>query len=161
MGITIGVVTGSVMVILSLLFWDDLGVLRNLVLIWGTPLAILLAVWRSIVAQKQVEATQAGLLAARYQRAVEMLGSEKDFIRIGGIHTLRDLAREHSKVYLLEARTLLNAYNVTGLSMLRNEKLALEEALLEILRTDRGWLYQFDHWWRRLRIWIEELCKRS
>ena len=69
--------------------------IRNLVLIWGTPLAIFLAVWRSIVAQKQAKAAQkqaeiaqGGLLSNRYQRAVEMLGHERDSIRIGGIHAL-------------------------------------------------------------------------
>ena len=45
MGVTIGIVIGVVMVIPSLLFRGDLGVLRNLVLMGGTPLAILLAVW--------------------------------------------------------------------------------------------------------------------
>lgn len=58
MGVTIGIVIGSGMVILSLLFRDDLGVLRNLVLIWGTPLAILLALWRSMVAERQVKVAQ-------------------------------------------------------------------------------------------------------
>ena len=58
MGVTIGIVIGSVMVILSLLFRDDLGVLRNIVPIWGTPLAILLTLWRSLVAERQVKVAE-------------------------------------------------------------------------------------------------------
>lgn len=57
-GVTIGIVIGIAMVILSFLFRDDLGALRNLVLIWGTPLAILLALWRSMVAERQVKVAQ-------------------------------------------------------------------------------------------------------
>ena len=82
-------------------FWDCLSwgepsisaTIRNLVLIWGAPLATGLAVWRSMVAQRQSEAAQkqakiaqGGLLSARYQRAVEMLENDLSSIRIGGIH---------------------------------------------------------------------------
>lgn len=119
MGVTIGIVTGSVMVILSLLFRDDLGVLRNLVLIWGTPLAILLALWRSMVAEKQVKIAQEqvavgqrGLLSDRYQRAVEMLGRDIASVRIGGIYALRNLALEHYDEYGREVWNLLNIYSI-------------------------------------------------
>ena len=84
--------------------------IRNLVLIWGAPLATGLAVWRSMVAQKQVEATQAGLLADRYQRAVEMLGHDLDSLRIGGIHALVNLAREHPDEYQKSVVRLLQVY---------------------------------------------------
>ena len=53
----------------SFFFWDDLDELRNFILIAGTPGAIFLAVWRSMVAQEQVEVAQRGLLSNRYQRA--------------------------------------------------------------------------------------------
>ena len=118
MGVTIGIGAGLVMVILSLLFRDDLGMLRNLVLIWGTPLAILLALWRSMVAERQVkvaqqqaEITQRGLASNQYQRAVEMLGHEYNSIRIGGVHALRDLAREHPDQYQQEVQRLLETYS--------------------------------------------------
>lgn len=72
MGVIIGIGMGIGMVVLSFLFRDDLGVLRNLVLIWGTPLAILLALWRSLVAERQVKVTQqqADLLAENQRMAV-------------------------------------------------------------------------------------------
>ena len=103
-------------------FWDDLDKLRNLALIAGTPVAIFLAVWRSMVAQKQaevaqkqaevaqkqLEVAQAGSVSARYQRAVEMLGHDRLPIRIGGINTLRDIALEHPNEYEREVGDLLN-----------------------------------------------------
>ena len=109
----------------SFCFWDCLSrgepsvsaTIRNLVLIWGAPLATGLAVWRSIVAQwqseaaqKQVEVTQAGLLSNRYQRAVEMIGNNLISVRLGGIQALRNIALEHSDEYQQEVRDLLAAY---------------------------------------------------
>ena len=86
----------------SACFRDDLERLRNLVLMWGAPLATGVAVWRSMVAQRQSEAVQQhaagaqrGLLADRYQRTLAMLGHELDSLRIGGLPALVELAREH------------------------------------------------------------------
>ena len=102
----------------SLCFWDFFSKgepstsvnIRNLVLMWGTPLAIFLAVWRSSIAQKQAEIAQRGVLSDRYQRAVEMLGHDLDSLRIGGIHTLVDLAREHPAEYQRRVVRLLQVY---------------------------------------------------
>ena len=94
----------------SFFFWDDLDELRNFILIAGTPVAIFLAVWRSMVAQEQVEVAQRGLLSNRYQRAVEMLGSDLVAVRIGGIYALQNLALEYDK-YQREVWDLLNIYS--------------------------------------------------
>ena len=83
--------------------------LRNLVLLWGAPLALGLAMWRSMVAQEQAKIAQRGLLADRYQRAVEMLGHDFLSVRVGGIHALRTLALEHPQ-YDGEVATVLNLY---------------------------------------------------
>ena len=84
--------------------------IRNLVLIWGAPLATGLAVWRSMVAQKQVEIAQRGLLSDRYQRAVEMLGHDLASIRLGGILALENTALEHYKEYGEVVNKLLIAH---------------------------------------------------
>ena len=115
--LAIGVLYVLTAVAVSFCFWGNLHVenhppsatMRNLVLIWGAPLAMGLAVWRSIVAQQQAEIAQRGLLADRYQRAVEMLGHAFLAVRIGGIHALRNLALEHPE-YNREVETLLNIY---------------------------------------------------
>ena len=89
--------------------------IRNLVLIWGAPLATGLAVWRSMVAQKQAETAQKGWLSDRYQRAVEMLGHDLDFIHVGGIYILRDIALEHPDEYWREVDALLKIYDLVQL----------------------------------------------
>ena len=103
-----------VSVILSWLFWgalhgDEVSVgttIRNLGLVVGGAEAMLLATWRSIVAQRQAAATQRQadsaqqvLLNERYQKAAEMLGNASLSVRLAGIYALRRLAEEHPEQY--------------------------------------------------------------
>ncbi len=70
-------------VLLSWRFWEGLAgdeeslsiTVRNVGLVIGGVVAILLAVWRSNVAQRQANTAQQTLLNERYQRGAEMLGS--------------------------------------------------------------------------------------
>ena len=126
MGVIIAVAIAIVIYVfvaidISVSFWDffvkNSETIRNLALGWGALLAIGLALWRSMVAhmqaeaaQKQAEIAQGGLLADRYQRAVEMLGHDLDSLRIGGIHALVDLAREHPDEYQRRVVILLQVY---------------------------------------------------
>ena len=119
MGVIIAVAIAIVIYVfvaidVSVSFWDffvkNSETIRNLALGWGALLAIGLALWRSIVAQRQAEIAQGGLLADRYQRAVEMLGHDLDSMRIGGIHALVDLAREHPGEYKRRVVILLKVY---------------------------------------------------
>ena len=150
------------------IIWDFLvqhsETIRNLVLIVGTPVAILLALMRSIIAQRQVKVTQAGLLSDRYQRAVEMLGHDFDSIHIGGIQILKNTALEHRCEYQQEVLTLLRAhYLVQKKSMTKDEheenpslkQQELAKAISEISREPA------DRWWSRLCLWLKNLCKRS
>ena len=72
---------------------DPARTLRDVVLALAAPIGIMLAVWRSRIAE-------AGLLHERYQRNAEMLGNP-DFcsVRLGGIHALANLANEHRSTY--------------------------------------------------------------
>ena len=131
-----------VMGVLSLSFWDDLDMLRNLVLIWGTPLVIGLAIWRSVVAEKQVrvaqeqvEIAQRGLLSNRYQRAVEMLGHDLVSIRIGGIQSLRAIALEHNE-YQREVVNLLETYFMNSRGSTQGDREELRKAIVQL--TDRN-----------------------
>ena len=103
--------------VVSFYLRDDLDMLRNFILIAGTPVAIVLAVWRSSIAQrqseaaqKQVEIAQGGLLSNRYQRAIEMLGNDLLSVRVGGVRALKNLALEHYDEYQEEVLELLGAY---------------------------------------------------
>ncbi len=153
----------------SFCFWDCLSrgepsvsaTIRNLVLIWGAPLATGLAVWRSIVAQWQVEAAQAGLLSARYQRAVEMLGHDFVSIRRGGIRVLADLKTEYPDEYKREVEGLLDLYESEPklradgtFDEINEEMVGLAVARsYEVLEQGEP----ADPWWRRLLLWLKIL----
>ena len=108
-------------VIFSTMFWDWLSVeesngtiirksgnevIRNFGLIVAAIIALPLAIWRSLVAerqatasQRQAETAQRSLLNERYQKGAEMLGSDILSVRLGGIYALARLAREHPEEY--------------------------------------------------------------
>ena len=134
--------------------------IRNLVLIWGAPLATGLAVWRSMVAQKQAETAQKGLLSDRYQRAVEMLGHDLDFIHVGGIYILRDIALEHPDEYWREVDALLKIYDLGRIASIPEDlrQQVLDKAITDISRDEkRPPLKPADPWWRRLCLWPKTL----
>ena len=91
--------------------------IRNLGLVVAAIIALPLAIWRSIVAerqaataQRQSETAQRGLLNERYQKGAEMLGSKVLAVRLGGIYALERLAREHPEDYHLQIMSLLCAF---------------------------------------------------
>ncbi|MCE2422133.1 MAG: hypothetical protein J4G03_02250, partial [Gemmatimonadetes bacterium] len=57
---------------------------RNLGLVVAGMIAIPLAVWRAVVAQRQAETARRSLLNERDQKAAEMLGSALLSVRLGG-----------------------------------------------------------------------------
>ena len=106
---------------LSTTFWDWLRdgpdgmesgstTIRNLGLVIGGVVAIVLAVWRSSIAKRQADTAEHGLLNERYQRGAEMLGSEVLAVRLGGIYALQRLAQEHPKQYHIQIMRLFCAF---------------------------------------------------
>lgn len=90
---------------------------RNLALITGGIIAMLLAVWRSriserqsLASQHQADTAQQSLLNERYERGAEMLGSEVLSVRMGGIYALQKLAEEHPEQYHVQIMRLLCAF---------------------------------------------------
>ena len=118
--------------LLSWFFWEDINdgndslstIIRNLALVIGGTIAVLLAVWRSRIserqataaqdhaetAQRQAETAQRGLLNERYQRGAEMLGSKVLSVRLGGIYALGRLAEEHPEEYHIQILELFCAF---------------------------------------------------
>ena len=80
---------------------------RNLGLLIGGLVAILLAVWRSIVAERQADTAQQSLLNERYQKGAEMLGNAVLSVRLGGIYALQHLASEDPGQYHIQVMKLL------------------------------------------------------
>ena len=111
--ITIWVVLVVIAVsVISIMCWDWLSsesngsTIRNIVLGAAAIIALPLAIWRSKVAerqaataQRQSETAQRGLLNERHRKGVDMLGSEKLTVRLGGIYALAWLAREYPGDY--------------------------------------------------------------
>ena len=105
-GVIAAVLVGG---ILSWQFWVKLGghsesfstTLRNIAIVLGGVAAILLAVWRSRVSERQTDIARHSLLNERYQRGAEMLGNEILSARLGGIYALQQLAADYPGQYHL------------------------------------------------------------
>ena len=99
-------------------FWEELRgdqdslstTIRNLALVIGGAIAILIAWWRSKVAERQADTAQQRLLNERYERGAEMLGSEVLSVRLGGIYALERLAAEHPERYHVQVMKLFCAF---------------------------------------------------
>ncbi len=90
---------------------------RNVMLMIGALLALPLAYWRGLVAERQVKATSDSVNAAhtaisnqRFQAAAQMLSNESNAVRLGAIHTLVTLAREDAERYYIASAMLLAAF---------------------------------------------------
>ncbi len=105
-------------VLISTRYWDELrgseeslsATIRNVGLLIGGAIAALLAMWRSVVAESQADIAEKGMLGERYQKGAEMLGSDVLSVRLGGIHALDRLAKEHSEEYHTQAMESLCAF---------------------------------------------------
>ena len=85
-------------------------VIRNLVLAVAAVVGLPLAIWRSMVAERQADTAQQGLLNERYQKGAEMLGDEVLAVRLGGIYALLRLAESHPRQYYIQVIELLCAF---------------------------------------------------
>ena len=129
--VTTSAVVLAVEFVLSIVFWDWLSgdesgstTIRNIGLIMAGSVALPLAIWRGIVADKQAGAAQhqaetaldqantaqRGLLNERYQQGAEMLGNNALSVRLGGIYALERLAAEHPQQYHVQIMKLLCAF---------------------------------------------------
>ena len=112
-------------------FWDwftngesGSSTIRNLGLVLAGIIALPLAIWRGVVADRQASAAQRqaetaleqaniaqrSLLNERYQQGAEMLGNNVLSVRLGGIYGLRRLAQEHPEEYHVQIMELLCAF---------------------------------------------------
>ena len=114
----------SLGVFLSIKHWDWLqggteyignaATVRNIALVVGGIVAILTALWRSLVAEKQATASKQQsqiaervYLNERYRQAASMLGDNEIPVRLAGIFALERLAEDHPDEFRLEAIKLL------------------------------------------------------
>ena len=90
---------------------------RNVGFLIAGVLALVFAVWRAIVAERQANASrtqaataQEGQLNDQYQRGAEMLGSGVLAVRLGGIYALQRLAEENTDLYHIQIMRLFCAF---------------------------------------------------
>ena len=89
---------------------DPSATIRNIGLVIAAPVALVLAVWRSVVAEEQVDTTRRTLREGSFQKAADMLGSDLLSVRLGGIYGLSRLARDYPKEYHISVVDLLAAF---------------------------------------------------
>ena len=83
--------------------------IRNIGLIIGGAVALVFGIWRTVVAHRQLDVAQRGLLNDRYQKGAEMLGNNS-LAGLGGIYALRNLAEESPERYHVQVMALLCAF---------------------------------------------------
>ena len=84
--------------------------IRNVGLVLAGVIALPVAIWRSIVADRQSKTAQQSLLNERYQKGAEMLGNEVLSVRLGGIYALQRLAEERPEQYHVQIVRLFCAF---------------------------------------------------
>jgi len=135
----------AAVVVISVLFWGWLSgeesgstTIRNIALVVAGAIALGLALWRSVVAERQANTAQHGLLNERYQKGAEMLGSGALSVRLGGIYALQHLAEEHPELYHIQVMDLFCAFlrHPTKDQELKPRQIELEPGTLLGLRAD-------------------------
>ena len=110
-------VMAAAIISLSYLYWNELkgpdsagATVRNIGLVGGGLIAIVLALWRSAIAQRQAEVAEQDSLDGQFQKAASMLGHEDLFVRIGGVTVLYYLGCNHLDRYGFQVCTILGEF---------------------------------------------------
>ena len=119
----LGIIAASTCV--SIAYWDELGTkqeslsatIRNIAVVVGGALALLLSIWRSVIADRQAnaarrqsETAQQGLWNERFQKGAENLWNSDLSVRLGGVYALDRLAKEQPDAYHIQVMELLCAF---------------------------------------------------
>ena len=81
--------------------------IRNLSFLFAGLIGLPLAIWRSLVSERQADTARRSLLIERYRQGAEMLGHDLKSVRLSGVHTLDLLARDYPEEYhILVMQTL-------------------------------------------------------
>ena len=85
-------------------------VIRNIGLVLAGVVALPLAIWRGLVAQRQANAAEEVLKNDRYQTGAEMLGHATLAVRLGGVYALQQLDKEFPDVYHVPIMRLFSSF---------------------------------------------------
>ncbi len=85
------------------------GAIRNIGLVLAAAVGLPFLVWRSVVAQKQVDVVEQGQITDRIAKAVDQLGHKNTAVRMGAIHSLERIMVDSEGDRVVVMRTM-NAY---------------------------------------------------
>ena len=134
-------------VVLILLTWEWLRtnksvsnaeLIRSIAIPVGAVPALFIAVWRSFTAAKQQRTDARGRLDERFQKGVEMLGSDAYIAKVGGVAILERLSKEHTGDFHVQVVEVLSGF----ITQSREQEAVtdtsnLEKALIVIGRRNR------------------------
>ena len=83
---------------------------RNIALIVAGFVALILALWRGAIGERQASAAEQAVLDGRYQRGIEMLASDSLSARLGGIYSLRNLGESQPEQYHIQVMRVFCAF---------------------------------------------------
>ena len=117
--VTLVIAVSAVLVgALSYHYWDALkgmdsasATIRNIGLVGGGLVAIGLALWRSAIAQRQVQVAEEDSLDNQFQKAAEMLGHQDLYVRLGGVISLYHLGSKHLDRYGYQVCNILDKFS--------------------------------------------------
>jgi uncharacterized membrane protein required for colicin V production len=95
--------------------------IRNLGLVLAALIGVPFIIWRSVVAQKQVNVAEHGLMSDRITRAVDQLGSNKIVVRTGAIFALESIMMD-SEENRIRMWQIVNAFLIEEQRALRTKK---------------------------------------
>ena len=84
--------------------------IRNIALVLAGVVALILALWRGVIGERQAAAAELSVSDGRYQRGIEMLASENLSARLGGIYSLRNLAESQPEQYHVQVMRVFCAF---------------------------------------------------
>ncbi len=149
---------------LTAIFWEWLSgaesgstTIRNVALVGAGLVALPLALWRGVVADRQAKTSQLGLLNERYQKGAEMLGSDVLSVRLAGIYALQRLSEEYPEQYHLQVMRLLSAFVrlPTKDQSLESGQVEIESGTLLGIRPDLNAVMEVINWRSKTGIEIE------
>ena len=104
--------------VLSNRYWDWLTsplesgstTIRNIALVLAGFVALIFALWRGAIGERQAAAAEQAVSDARYQRGIEMLASDSLSARLGGIYSLRNLGEGQPVQYHIQVMRVFCAF---------------------------------------------------
>lgn len=84
--------------------------IRNISIVIGGLIALVFAIWRSLVSERQADTARKELLQERYQKGAEMMGNSILSVRLGGIYALQELSKEHPEEFHIMILRLFCAF---------------------------------------------------